>query len=235
MARKKGPLVDTAYEMIRDRILSFEYLPGQAISDYLLSQELQMSRTPVREAIQNLMRDGLVVQGETRLLVSPLTERDIREICQLREALECKAVDLIIGRGGLSERQKQRLFSINEEMRGYVEKGDHLRNFKTDDIFHAAILEYSQNSRLIDCFERLRLQIARARWLTVIHPFYMDSLKEHQDIAESIARGSLEDARRAAEQHMRNAEDHFSAIFHNEDILMSMKSLQLLTAQKFSM
>ena len=60
MARKKGPQVHQAYEYIKEKILSFELIPGAGISDNALSQELGMSRSPIREAIMLLVADGLV-------------------------------------------------------------------------------------------------------------------------------------------------------------------------------
>ena len=57
---EKKSLIDVAYREIRDRILSFELTPGQAASDFAIAKQLQMSRTPVREAIMMLRRDGLI-------------------------------------------------------------------------------------------------------------------------------------------------------------------------------
>lgn len=232
MARKKGPLADNAYEAVKEKILSFELLPGETVSDYALSRELNMSRTPIRETMQRLMGEGLIVQEENRMAVSPLTQKDVREICQVREALEQKAVDLIIGEGGLKKKQEQRLIELNARMLVYIEQHDYKMNFQMDDAFHAEILKISQNSRLISIFENLRLQIARARWLTVVQPYYEESVKEHQAILEALAGGDAKQAKDAVESHMKNAERHFSEIFSSEGMFMSMKALLLLNTKK---
>ncbi len=228
MARKKGPAADTAYDIIKERILSFHMMMGDTVSDYALSQELMISRTPIREAIQRLVSEGLIRQSGSRMIVSPLTEQDIREICQVREALECKAVDIIISEGGLTSDQLAHLNDLNEKMRECIVQNDYDMNFKYDDMFHAAILEYTHNSRLIEYFDKLRLQIARARWLTVVQPGYMDSLMEHETLIMALKENDISKAKQAAELHMRNAELNFSRIFKSNDLSMAMKSLQLL-------
>ena len=65
MEAKVG-LVQVAYDKILDRILTFSLKPGDIVSDYQLSQELGMSRTPVREAIRRLMYDSLVAKAQAK-------------------------------------------------------------------------------------------------------------------------------------------------------------------------
>ena len=60
MARKKGPQVQQAYDYIKDKILSFELAPGTSVSDHALEQKLDMSRSPIREAILLLTANGLL-------------------------------------------------------------------------------------------------------------------------------------------------------------------------------
>ena len=67
MEIEKKSLVDEAYEKIRQKICDFELTPGQAISDFILSKELGMSRTPIRMALQKIESDGLIRDGGTEL------------------------------------------------------------------------------------------------------------------------------------------------------------------------
>ncbi|NLI22978.1 MAG: GntR family transcriptional regulator [Clostridiales bacterium] len=230
MARIKGPAADQAYEIILNRILSFDLLPGDAVSDHTLAFSLEMSRTPIREAMQRLVHEGLITSAGTRWVVSSLSLQDIAEICQVREALESKAVELIFRQGGLNESQLEHLRELNRQMRKYVEEKDYEHNFACDDRFHAAILIYSQNGRLIELFGRLRLQILRARWLTVYRSThtYQQSLMDHDAIIRGIESGDMAVARACIERHMRSAEENFSQIFSNASSDMPLKSLNLL-------
>ena len=230
MARKKGPAAEQAYEIILNRILSFELLPGDAVSDNALALKLDMSRTPIRVAMQRLVHEGLIINAGTKWVVASLTLKDIAEICQVREALESKAMELIFRNGGLSEAQAGELRELNRQMAKYVEEKDYEHNFMCDDQFHAKILIYSDNGRLIELFNRLRLQILRARWLTVYRSAdtYPQSLREHEDIINGLLSGNIERTRECIGVHMRVAEENFSTIFDSDNVDMPLKSLHLL-------
>ncbi len=230
MARTKGPSAQQAYETILNRILSFDLLPGDAVSDHALALKLEMSRTPIREAMQRLEHEGLIEKMKTKWIVRSLTLKDIEEICQVREALESKAVELIFRKGGLTEAQIEHLREIDRTMRMYVEKKDYEHNFACDDEFHAAILGYSENGRLIELFDRLRLQILRARWLTVYRGTlaYNQTVNEHEAIIDGLQSGKLAHTRDCVEKHMRTSEENFGRIFDSENEEMALKSLHLL-------
>ena len=231
MARIKGPGSAIAYEYITKKILSFEILAGETVSDSAIAQELQLSRTLVREAMQRLIEDGLIVKEGVRMIASPITEKDIQEICQVREALENKAVALILKDGGLSEEQLRTLNDINSQMRVYVEDRNFEKNFSCDDLFHMTILEFSKNGRLIEYFEKLRLQIARARWLTVIQAGYTTALSEHQAIIDALADRDLGAAQKAVNTHMENSERNFSGIFGDGNVQLALSSLKSILPQ----
>ena len=109
MARRKGPQAKQAYSYIKSKILSYELPPGAAISDNALAQELNMSRSPVREAIFMLTNDGLIDSTGMGAQVSPMTLTDIVEICQVRNAVEVAAVNILLDNGGATPEQKSRL------------------------------------------------------------------------------------------------------------------------------
>ena len=176
------------------------------------------------------MYEGLIENARTKWVVSPLTLKDIEEICQVREALQSKAVELIFRKGGLNDAQIDQLRNLNLQMRKHVEKKDYEHNFACDDQFHASILIYSENGRLIELFNRLRLQILRARWLTVYRSAhtYGLSLKQHEAIIKGLQSKDLARTRECVENHMRSSEENFGRIFNSENVDMPLKSLHLL-------
>jgi DNA-binding GntR family transcriptional regulator len=228
MARKKSGAVDSAYEIILKRILSFELMPGEIVSDLLLSKQLKMSRTPVREAVMRLEIEGLLVRGETRVVVSGISAHDIREICEVREAIENKAAGLILRNGGLSEKQMSELRRFNDEMNRNVEKGDFSTTNDFDDKLHSAIVLFSENNRLAEYYHRMRMQFKRARWLTILNPKYKISVKEHSAIIDALAERNEKKTRAAIEQHLSNAADNFNTVLNDRNVSMLRKSIDLL-------
>src|SRR5689334_17238462 len=86
---------DVAYDFIRKKILSGEYPPGHALKTEVLSSEIGVSRTPVRDALHKLEADGLViVQARLGASVKKMTVKEFREMCDLRLALESHAAGL---------------------------------------------------------------------------------------------------------------------------------------------
>ena len=182
MARRKGPQAKQAYSYIKSKILSYELPPGAAISDNALAQELNMSRSPVREAIFMLTNDGLIDSTGMGAQVSPMTLTDIVEICQVRKAVEVAAVNILLDNGGGTPEQKSRLAGIFKELQGTT---DAIQNYHYDDLFHGEIMAMANNSRLIHISNQMRLQIYRARWLSVVLP---DRMRPRGSMSPSIRR-----------------------------------------------
>lgn len=100
MAEKTLSLARQAYKKIKQNILDLTYPPGMSLTESMLTKELQMSRSPVRSAIQKLQTEGLLVSDYYKsITVKEITEKDIREIYQLRELIEETAFRLIFSSG----------------------------------------------------------------------------------------------------------------------------------------
>ncbi len=87
--RKSPSLATQAYHTIKENILNLTYPPGMVLTEAMLTKELEMSRSPVRTAIQMLQVEGLIVSDYYKsMTVKEITDKDINEIYQLRELLE---------------------------------------------------------------------------------------------------------------------------------------------------
>ena len=96
MAEKKKSLADQAYEIIKNNIMNLTYPPGMPLTEALLTEELGMSRNPVRTALKMLQSEGLIVTDYYKsMTVKEITDKDINELYQLRELLEGSAFKLI--------------------------------------------------------------------------------------------------------------------------------------------
>ena len=104
MAKKTASLADQAYQTIKNKILDLTYAPGMALTEAMLTEELGMSRSPVRSAIQMLQAEGLLISDYYRSIrVKEITDKDIHDIYQLRELLEGAAFQLIFTSGRYEE------------------------------------------------------------------------------------------------------------------------------------
>ena len=113
MAEKTASLARQAYKKIKQNILDLTYPPGMPLTEALLTKELQMSRSPVRSAIQKLQTEGLLVSDYYKsITVKEITQKDILEIYQLRELIEEAAFRLIFSSG----RNEEYSYRIEEKI-----------------------------------------------------------------------------------------------------------------------
>lgn len=210
MARKKGPQAKQAYEHIKSKILSFELLPGMVVSDYTLAQELDMSRSPIREAIFMLASDGLIETSDKGTHVASMTMEDIVEICQVRRAVEVAAVDILFDNGGMSPEQGERLTEIYKKLQ---RTANPTQNYHYDDQFHGEIMSMANNRRLLQVSNQMRLQIYRARWLSFVRPERMEQAgREHEAIYRALMDGDRQGSVRSLILHLDNSEQNFKEV-----------------------
>lgn len=104
MAEKAISLADRAYEIIKTNILNLTYPPGMPLTETMLSEELNMSRNPIRAAVRTLKSEGLIVSDYHKsMTVKEITDKDVRDIYQLRELMEGSAFQKIFADGRASE------------------------------------------------------------------------------------------------------------------------------------
>jgi len=229
MPRPRGDSVDIARDKIMKRIESFEVIAGDVISDLELSKELDMSRTPIREAIQQLIHNGLLERTDTKVVVKAITKNDIEEIIQLREAIETVSVRVVILNGGLSQQQAKLLKSTHEQFKDNIINGRHEENFFNDSIFHQKIIEFSNNKRFYTICNQLNLQSRRLRWLTVLTPSrYNDACVEHERIAEALLDRDLLAAKEAIRDHLEQSRNNYLQILQSNQwnkIMLALKNV----------
>jgi len=197
-----------AYAEIRRRILNGELSAETPLSEYQLAEELELSRTPVREAIKRLEREGLVQSIPSRgTFVAELTARDISEIYQVREQLEGFAAR--IAAETMSEESIKRL---EEEINvlNILASGNRLVEVVDSDIrLHKHIIASTQNSRLIELLGTLDDQMHRVRALFPQSPQWLEAtLEQHTNIVEAIKAHDGLGAEKAMKAHLRAAREY---------------------------
>lgn len=199
---------DLAYETIKEMILSHQLHPGDVISEQMLADELQVSRTPVREALLTLENEGLVKIVPMRgVFVTDITIRDVLEIYEIREALECLAVR----KAALVEDQSllDSLAAVLEAAGQDIRQHSYHRLFEADIDLHRFILDAARNTRLSQMADLLRDQIHRVRVLSPrVEGRIEATIAEHLAVIAALRQRDPDLAEQKLREHLRNARDN---------------------------
>lgn len=198
---------DYAREIIKNRIVNNVYKPMDSLTEQSLCTELNISKTPIREALKELEKDGFVkVLPGKGCLVSSISLDYIREIFEIREILECAAARIVAQRSDKS---------IFEDILRHHESFEYAKNNNVKDSLiagysiHSAILESMGNSRLFSFYMTIQSHIIRIR-LFFLHQFGITQLNEtnaeHREILEAIIAGDPDNAEQVMREHLRNGQ-----------------------------
>ncbi|MGC8971829.1 MAG: GntR family transcriptional regulator [bacterium] len=200
------------YDDIKELILNMSLKPGEFVSEAILAKKLNVSRTPIREALKRLEQEGLIIADGRRKRVFILTLRDLEEIFDLKKIIEPEITKLAIARG--KEEDFQRLAKTIEELEALAKerpkdeigKEQWFRSwFKKDKEFHDIIFEMAKNRRAKQIVENLNSQWHRLRiGIDAIEGRIEKSLEEHKAIALGILNRNPEEAEIAMIEHLKN-------------------------------
>ncbi len=147
-------LADAVFDRIRRAIITGNLQPGQRLSEPALSTQMAVSRSPVREALQRLQLEGLVIgQTNRSCTVWSPSLSDIREIFSLREMIETLAAEWCIDK--LNDEDFKKMEEIVERQRLAIESKDFVVLIREDKLFHEYICVRSNHRRLIDWWNQI--------------------------------------------------------------------------------
>ena len=198
------PLRDVVFQTLRQAILKGELQPGERLMEIKLAERLGVSRTPIREAIRKLELEGLVVMVPRKgAAVANITEKDTKDVLEVRRTLEMFAVEVACER--ISQEQLTQLKQAAKAFEASKGSMDVIRIAETDMLFHEIIYEATQNDRLVQMLNNLRENMYRYRIEYLKDPNYYDSLVgEHREILDAIEAGDIQRARNGMESHINN-------------------------------
>ena len=198
-------LADMAAAEIREMIIADRLSPWEPLNEVKLAKQLDISRTPVREAITQLEQEGLlrVVPGRGAFVVD-LTNEDFREINTLRAVLEPLAAESAV---------QVIPDKVIEEQKGiWLRVADDLaerRSFSVDDLtdaddrLHWLFIDHCDNNRLRNFLSILRCQIARYVYISWNTRAYMEeTVAQHLDVILAMERRNISELRIALECHI---------------------------------
>lgn len=191
-------LNDQVYEALRNAILQ-EVLPaGCKLDVNLLAKRWGVSRTPVNDAIQRLMTEGLVTVVPRRgTFVARVEAKDILEFMDVRLMFELRAAELCIGR--ISRKQLDELKGILLQMDELLKAPDidYIHYGSLDRDQHALPIRWTNNQKLYEIY-----QAQNIRWCITRPPKSFAGQAEHWDIYKAYEAGSLDAARAAITRHI---------------------------------
>ncbi len=199
---KPAALTDWAYEVIKDSILTLKINPGAQLHVDELAEQLNISRTPIREALLRLERDGLLrIVPRVGFFVTEITKRDLEELFELRELLESHAVKKAAS--ALTDDDLARLQRLYEENAAATERGDLDTFLQTEIDLHSFLIERAQNYWLIKMMDSVQNLIHRERVLSLRSmENVLASVKEHQRILEALLQRDAELAGQRMTEHI---------------------------------
>jgi DNA-binding GntR family transcriptional regulator len=192
-------LRQSLHRVLSDHIITGRLKAGEKLNELQLSRRLKVSRTPLREALLHLEREGLVRSDLRRgFTVEPLSAREIRETYPILAQLECMAVR---SSAGLVHLLLPELTRINGE---FARARSAKRALELDTLWHDTLMSQSKNARLASMVRTLRLAIRRYE-----HVYMADSgliptsAQQHRQIIAAFQHKNLEAGIQAIEENYR--------------------------------
>ena len=196
------PLREIVYEELKRQILVGEIAPGTRMMEVELAEDMGVSRTPVREAIRKLEKEGLVtIEPRRGAYASDISIKDMVDVLEVRQMLEGMAASMAAQK--VTEEEKLDFVEANSAYKNAVKKGNIEEIIRYDELFHQLIVSYSGNKTLNQLLSQVQELALRFRYI-----YYDDFSRyenmpvEHEEIEEAIISGDTQKAKVVAEEHV---------------------------------
>ena len=207
--RRPNGLKDLAYDQLRSLILRGQLAPDTVYSAAQFAETLGVSRTPVREALLQLVSEGfLTVIKQEGYTLRRFTEKEIRELFEARRLIETYVAEQLTGKLGDAEIRDLR--AMLKTMAALAEKNDTAGFLETDRAFHMTLVQRLDNRILASLMEKIRGQVSLFAMKAVAsHKGRTDEiLREHGEILETLRGKDPRKAVRAVVDHLETTQKH---------------------------
>lgn len=204
MEHKMTSLADQIFTELERRILIGEYERDEMLTEIRLSEELGVSRTPIREALRRLDQEHIIELTARGARVIGITQQDLADIYEIRIRIEGLAARRAAEHASAEDVEKMR--QILELQEFYTSKGEPDQIKNTDSAFHMAIYQMSGSPSLLDTLEPLHRRVIKYRRVSVSAASRaLKSYQEHLGIFNAIANRNGDLAEELTCQHIINA------------------------------
>jgi DNA-binding GntR family transcriptional regulator len=202
-------LATQVYQDMKHRILTAELPMGQRINIDEVARLLDVSPSPVKEALKQLEADGLIeIRARKQTLVREFTSQEVQDLYQLRDMLEPAAAVAAIRRGAVDDVLLTRLSATLDDL-GAASQGTAFANpvaaLAADGDFHRLVVAATGNRHLETIHSQLSDQSHLIRLFSTRSPRARDTLDEHRRIFRALERRDEEEAARASSEHLKSA------------------------------
>ncbi|CAH2603300.1 GntR family transcriptional regulator [Rhodovastum atsumiense] len=203
MDRRSPRLTEQVFDRLRDEIVRGVLPPGAPVIEADVSERLQVSRTPVREALIKLADEGLVrVFPQRGSFVAPISLQAVREAQFLREHLECAMVADAAAQMTLAG--SGRLIENLDAQRRAARQDDGERFYRLDEELHTIIAEIAGHPRVWRVIQQEKVHMDRIRYLSFADHAHLERLiGQHQDVVEALVERNADRATGAMRLHLR--------------------------------
>ena len=212
--KRSQSLQEQAYQALKTAILSGELIPGQRLVETQIAQVLQVSRTPIREAMRLLQHENLVsLDANSVLRVATISITDAEQLYDCRIALEQLSVTQACENA--TEKQLKELEEMVEQAEKLVNsKPSQLTNYRLLDVdyrFHRLLAKSSANPWLVSLLDRVfdQMQLLRVQ-TTNYNPNVLEIRTEHRQIYEPVRERNPEAAAQAIKEHLIASKERVS-------------------------
>ena len=199
---RRLPIVPQVHSLLHHLIVHCVLPPGSPIREKDLSEQMEVSRTPIREALLQLEKEGLVeIYPQAGTRISKISMEEVRESHFIREAMESATVRFAAQQGDseLNKKLKSRL----QQFKDSLDTAEKDLLFELDELFHKTIAEFRFQNRLWKITNIAKSHMDRVRHLTLPLPKRIYEIAdEHQRVADFIIRHQPDEAVRAIQDHL---------------------------------
>ena len=214
MEFKTVSLADQVYDKLENDIISGVYQRGEILTELKLSEQLGVSRTPIREALRRLEQERLIADSGKGSIVLGITEEDVLDIMNIRQSVEGLAA--YYATVNLTESGRTELLHIVDLQDYYFSRDDieHMRHI--DDEFHDCICRLSLRNVITDTLQPLHRKTRRYRRIAMEdRQRAAVTRREHRAICEAILSGDAQLAAKLSSEHIKNAKEHMFGSVNN--------------------
>jgi DNA-binding GntR family transcriptional regulator len=205
-------LKEMALSIIKEAVLSKKLEPEKMYTEAALTNEMGISRTPVREALIHLASRGMIVYYPRKgFKIKCMTEKDVEDLFELRLALELAVIRHITP--NLTAKSLAEIEVVWHQYQKAVQAGDPVGTIRANRDFHVRLAQLTENAYLIDALDEIRdlTDLAGVRSLEV-DSRTLEATGEHERIFVELKKRSLEGALRQMEAHIRTTEERVTAM-----------------------
>lgn len=200
---KPFPISDSITLFLRESILSGGLKPGQKINEREIAESLGVSRSPLREALRDMAKEGLVtILPRKGAIVAELSEKELFEIFETREMIELYAIELI--KNHSVENYEELKKSLKPDPTQFDKTEFEMNEYLSEVIkFHLALVKTSGNSMLYEHYQILSNSLRRYQLLAATIPSRMElSVEEHRTIFDALIKGKFKAAKDLLKRHL---------------------------------